>query len=70
MKMEKTFELDQMQLFCDISKAIAKQNKKIPADNRSNAAIKAANMIVMAYSMTNEEFVSQFGSAGHGLVNK
>ena len=60
--------LDQMQLFCDISKAISKQQKKIPADNRSNAIIKAANIIVMAYSMTNEEFIREFGEKGDGLL--
>ena len=34
-----------------ISKAIAKQNKKTPADNRSNAVIKAAN-IINKYTIT------------------
>ena len=60
--------LDQMKLFCDITKAVSKQQRNIPADNRSNAIIKAANIIVMAYSMTNEEFIREFGEKGDGLL--
>lgn len=55
MIMSKTFDLDQLKLFTDICAAIAKQ-KKVPADNRANAVIKAANDIVAAYKMTNEEY--------------
>jgi len=54
----KRYELDQMALFVAITAAIAKQQPKIPADNRANVAIEAANMIVKAYSMTDEEYVN------------
>ncbi|MBL5920639.1 hypothetical protein I7V28_05805 [Lelliottia amnigena] len=56
--MSKTYEIDQMKLFCDIAAAIAKQHPKIPADNRTNVAIEAANLICAAYAMTDEEFVA------------
>lgn len=59
--MSKTYQLDQMKLFCDIAAAISKQQPKMPADNRANVAIEAANMIVKAYSMTDEEYVESRG---------
>lgn len=59
--MSKTYRLDQMKLFCDISAAISKQQPNIPADNRANVAIEAANMIVKAYAMTNKEYVESRG---------
>lgn len=65
--MSKPVQFDQMKLFCDIGAAMSKQHKKIPADNRSNAVIKAANMIVEAYSMTNAEFVEKYGDTGQRL---
>ncbi len=65
--MSKTVQLDQMQLFCDISAAIAKQCPKLPADNRSNVVVKAANMIVAVYGMTNDEFKEQHGDTGQKL---
>lgn len=65
--MGKAVQLDQMKLFCDIAAAIAKQQKKLPADNRSNVVIKAANMIVECYGMSNDEFVAKYGSTGEKL---
>ena len=59
--MSKTYQLDQMKLFCDIAAAISKQQPNIPADNRANVAIEAANMIVNAYAMTDEEYVESRG---------
>lgn len=59
--MSKTYQLDQMKLFCDIAAAISKQQPDIPADNRANVAIEAANMIVEAYAMTDEEYVESRG---------
>lgn len=59
--MRKTYQLDQMKLFCDIAAAISKQQPNIPADNRSNVAIEAADMIVKAYAMTDEEYVESRG---------
>ena len=59
--MSKTYQLDQMNLFCDIAAAISKQQPNLPADNRANVAIEAANMIVKAYSMTDEEYVESRG---------
>ncbi|EKS6329486.1 hypothetical protein QCC99_001169 [Enterobacter hormaechei] len=56
--MSKTYEIDQMKLFCDIAAAIAKQHPQIPADNRANVAIEAANLIRAAYAMTDEEYVA------------
>lgn len=56
--MSKTYEMDQMKLFCDIAAAISKQHPKIPADNRANVAIEAANLIREAYAMTDEEYVA------------
>ena len=50
-----------MKLFCDIAAAISKQQPNIPADNRANVAIEAANMIVKAYAMTDEEYVESRG---------
>lgn len=54
--MSKTYNLDQMKLFCDIAAVIAKQ-AKIPADNRANVVIRAANMIVAAYALTDDEYM-------------
>lgn len=65
--MKDKLQLDQMQLFCDISAAIAKQQPKLPADNRSNVVVKAANMIVAIYAMTNEEFKERYGDTGKNL---
>lgn len=59
--MSKTYQLDQMQLFCDIAAAISKQYPNLPADNRANVAIEAANMIVKAYAMTDEEYLESRG---------
>ena len=59
--MSKTYQLDQMKLFCDIASAISKQQPNLPADNRANVAIEAANMIVKAYAMTDEEYVESRG---------
>lgn len=59
--MSKTYQLDQMKLFCDIAAAISKQMPNVPADNRANVAIEAANMIVKAYAMTDEEYVESRG---------
>lgn len=59
--MSKTYQLDQMKLFCDIAAAISKQQPNVPADNRANVAIEAANMIVKAYAMTDEEYVESRG---------
>ncbi|HGB3193951.1 TPA: hypothetical protein ACIVAT_000602 [Salmonella enterica subsp. enterica serovar Waycross] len=59
---KKTYQLDQMKLFCDIASAIAKQHPKLPADNRANVAIEAAKMIVDAYKMTDEQYVNSRGS--------
>lgn len=59
--MSKTYQLDQMKLFCDIAAAISKQQPNVPADNRANVAIEAANMIVEAYAMTDEEYVESRG---------
>lgn len=59
--MSKTYQLYQMQLFCDIAAAISKQQPNVPADNRANVAIEAANMIVKAYAMTDEEYVESRG---------
>ena len=59
--MSKTYQLDQMKLFCDIAAAISEQEPNIPADNRANVAIEAANMIVKAYAMTDEEYVESRG---------
>ena len=59
--MSKTYQLDQMKLFCDIAAAISNQQPNLPADNRANVAIEAANMIVKAYAMTNEEYVESRG---------
>lgn len=59
--MSKTYQLDQMKLFCDIAAAISKQQPNAPADNRANVAIEAANMIVKAYAMTDEEYVESRG---------
>ena len=59
--MSKTYQLDQMKLFCDIAAAISKQQPNLPADNRANVAIEAANMIVNAYAMTDEEYVESRG---------
>lgn len=56
--MSKTYEMDQMKLFCDIAAAISKQHPKIPDDNRANVAIEAANLIREAYAMTDEEYVA------------
>lgn len=65
--MGKPVELNQMDLFCAIAAAIAKQKPKIPADNRSNVVIKAAKMIVECYSMSNEDFVAKYGDIGQRL---
>lgn len=59
--MSKTYQLDQMKLFCDIAAAISKQQPNVPADNRANVAIEAADMIVKAYAMTDEEYVESRG---------
>lgn len=59
--MSKTYQLDKMKLFCDIAAAISKQHPNLPADNRDNVAIEAANMIVKAYAMTDEEYVESRG---------
>ena len=56
--MSKTYEIDQMKLFCDIAVAIAKQHPRMPADNRANVAIEAAKLIREAYAMTDEEYVA------------
>lgn len=56
--MSKTYQIDQMKLFCDIASAIAKQHPGMPADNRSNVVIEAANLICAAYAMTDEEYVA------------
>lgn len=61
--MSKPYQLDQMKLFCDITAAIAKQHPRLPADNRANVAIEAANLICAAYSMTDEEYVASKGAA-------
>ena len=52
-----TFDIDQMKLFCDISKAVSRFGK-IPADNRANVIIEAANLIVAAYKMTDAEYLA------------
>lgn len=59
--MSKTYQLDQMKLFSDIAAAISEQQPDIPSDNRANVAIEAANMIVKAYAMTDEEYVESRG---------
>lgn len=56
--MSKTYEIDQMKLFCDIAAAIARQHPRMPADNRANVPIEAANLIRAAYAMTDEEYVA------------
>lgn len=56
--MSKTYEIDQMKLFCDIAAAISRQHPRMPADNRANVAIEAANLIRAAYAMTDEEYVA------------
>jgi hypothetical protein len=53
--MTQIYYIDQMALFCAISKEIARQHPRMPADDRSNAIIKAANDICAAYKMTPEE---------------
>lgn len=63
--MSKTYQLDQMKLFCDIANAIAKQAPKLPADNRANVAIEAANLICEAYKMTDEEYVAKRKGSTH-----
>ncbi|MDU6089776.1 hypothetical protein [Pantoea vagans] len=65
--MSKPVDLNQMDLFCAIAAAIAKQKPKLPADNRSNVVIKAANMIVECYGMSNEDFVAKYGDTGQRL---
>lgn len=52
-----TYDLDQMSLFTGITKLISEQCPSIPADNRANVIIDAANMIVKTYQMTDHEYV-------------
>ena len=59
--MSKTYQLDQMKLFCDIAEAISKQQPNFRGVNRANVAIEAANMIVKGYAMTDEEYVESRG---------
>lgn len=61
--MSKTYKLDQMKLFCDIAAAISKQQPRMPADNRANVAIEAANMIVAAYALTDAEYMEKKSEA-------
>lgn len=57
--MKTTYNLDQMALFSAIAAAIGKQAPGLPADNRANVVIEAANMIVAAYALTDAEYMEQ-----------
>lgn len=65
--MTKAVNVHQMDLFLAVTKKLGEIRPRIPADNRSNAVIAACNMIVAAYSMSNEEFVQHFGETGERL---
>lgn len=61
--MKTTYNLDQMALFSAIAAAVGKQAPGLPADNRANVVIQAANMIVEAYAMTDAEYMAKKSEA-------
>jgi hypothetical protein len=63
MRMKTTYQLDQLELFTAIARAISKQAPRLPADNRANVVIEAANMIVAAYALTDAEYMEQKANA-------
>ena len=61
--MKTTYNLDQMALFSAIAAAVGKQAPGLPADNRANVVIEAANMIVAAYALTDAEYMAKKSEA-------
>ncbi|QHR68058.1 hypothetical protein sortregn_36 [Escherichia phage sortregn] len=61
--MKTTYNLDQMALFSAIAAAVGKQAPGLPADNRANVVIEAANMIVAAYALTDAEYMAKKAEA-------